>query len=90
MTYWNETCLNVGRMWSPAISASKWGILKGGPQLADCVETAVHIHKDATDWYAPCLRALLLFARPIVNIGDLLLCCTNNSKCNTEWYYLYL
>ena len=20
----------------------------------------------------------------------LLLCCTNNSKCNTEWYYLYL
>ena len=43
-------------------------ILKGGPQLADRAETADHIHKDATDRYAPCLRALLLFARPIVNI----------------------
>ena len=49
---------------------SDWGILKGGPQLADRAETADHIHKDATDRYAPCLRALLLFARPIVNIGD--------------------
>ena len=44
------------------------GILKGGPQLADRAEMADHIHKDATDRYAPCLRALLLFARPIVNI----------------------
>ena len=24
------------------------------------------------------------------NIGDLLLCCTKNSKCNIEWCYLYL
>ena len=48
--------------------AAKEGILKGGPQLADRAETADHIHKDATDRYAPCLRALLLFARPIVNI----------------------
>ena len=51
-----------------------WGILKGGPQLADRAETADHIHKDATDRYAPCLRALLLFARPIVNIGDFYYC----------------
>ena len=49
------------------------GILKGGPQLADRAETADHIHKDATDRYAPCLRALLLFARPIVNIGDFII-----------------
>ena len=33
-----------------------WGILKGGPQLADRADTADHIHKDATDRYAPCLR----------------------------------
>ena len=46
--------------------------------------------KNATDQYAPCLQALLLFARAIVNIGDVLLCCINNSKCNTEWCYLYL
>ena len=32
------------------------GTLKGGPQLADRVETADHIHKDATDRYAPYLR----------------------------------
>ena len=35
------------------------GILKGGPQLADRAETADqihHIHIDATDRYAPCLR----------------------------------
>ena len=44
------------------------GALKGGPQLAD------HIHKDATDRYAPCLQALLLFACPIVNIGDFYYC----------------
>ena len=50
------------------------GILKGEPQLADCTETADHIHKDATDRYAPCLRALLLFARPIINIGDFYYC----------------
>ena len=62
-------------------------LLKGGPQLADRAETADHIHKDATDRYAPCLRALL-FARKYLRL--LLLCCTNNSKCNTEWYYLYL
>ena len=31
------------------------GILKGGPQLAYRAETADHIHKDATDRYAPCL-----------------------------------
>ena len=49
------------------------GILKGGPQLADRAETADHIHKNATDRYAPCLRALLLFARPIVNIGDFII-----------------
>ena len=49
------------------------GLLKGGPQLADRAETAHHIHKDATDRYAPCLRALLLFARPIVNIGDFII-----------------
>ena len=40
---------------------------------ADRAETADHIHKDATDRYAPCLRALLLFARPIVNIGDFII-----------------
>ena len=50
------------------------GILKGGPQLADRAETADHIHKNATDRYAPCLRALLSFARPIVNIGDFYYC----------------
>ena len=50
------------------------GILKGGPQLADRAETADHIHKDATDRYAPCLRALMLFARPIVNIGEFYYC----------------
>ena len=50
------------------------GILKGGPQLADRAETADHIHKDATDRYAPCLRALLLFGRPIVNIGNFYYC----------------
>ena len=36
-----------------------WGILTGGPQLADRAETADqfhHIRKDATDRYAPCLR----------------------------------
>ena len=49
-------------------------ILKGGPQLADRAETADHIHKDATDRYAPSLRALLLFARPIVTIGDFYYC----------------
>ena len=48
------------------------GTLKGGPQLADRTETADHIHKDATDRYAPCLQALLLFA--IVNIGDFYYC----------------
>ena len=32
------------------------GRLKGRPQLADRAETADHIHKDATDRYAPCLR----------------------------------
>ena len=39
--------------------------LKGGPQLADRADTIDHIHKDATDRYAPCLRALLylLFLR---------------------------
>ena len=51
-----------------------WGILKGGPQLADRAETADHIHKDATDRYAPCLRVLLLFARPIVTIGGFYYC----------------
>ena len=51
-----------------------WGILKGGPQLTDRAETADHIHKDATDRYAPCLQAFLLFARPIVNIGDFYYC----------------
>ena len=52
-----------------------WGhTLKGGPQLADRAETADHIHKDATDRYAPCLQALFLFARPIVNIGDFYYC----------------
>ena len=67
------------------------GIQKGGPQLADRAETADHIHKDATDRYAPCLRALLLFARPIINIGDFYYCVVlPNIKCNTEWYYLYL
>ena len=30
--------------------------LKGGPQLADRAETADHIHKDATDRYAPYLN----------------------------------
>ena len=50
------------------------GILKGGPQLADRAEMADHIHKNATDRYAPCLRALLLFASPIVNIGDFYYC----------------
>ena len=34
------------------------GILKGGPQLADRMEMADHIHKNATDRYAPCLQAL--------------------------------
>ena len=34
----------------------KWGTLKGGPQLADRTETADHIHRDATDLYAPCLK----------------------------------
>ena len=34
------------------------GTLKGGPLLADRSETADHIHKDATDQYAPCLQAL--------------------------------
>ena len=53
--------------------SAAWGILKGGPQLADRAETADHIHKDATDRYAPCLRALLLFACPIVNIGDFII-----------------
>ena len=39
--------------------------LKGGPQLADRADTADHIHKYATDRYAPYLRALLylLFLR---------------------------
>ena len=32
------------------------GRLKGRPELADRAETADHIHKDATDRYAPCLR----------------------------------
>ena len=32
------------------------GTLKGRPQLADRVEMADHIHKDATDGYAPYLR----------------------------------
>ena len=39
--------------------ATHGDILKGGPQLADRAETADqihHIHKDATDRYAPCLR----------------------------------
>ena len=44
------------------------GTLKDGRQLADRAKTADHIHKDATDRYAPCLQALLLFARPIKNI----------------------
>ena len=44
--------------------------LKGGPHLADRAVTADHIHKDAADRYAPCLQALLLFARPIITIGD--------------------
>ena len=57
------------------LNTTRWrGILKGGPQLADRTETADHIHKDATDRYALCLRALLLFARPIVNIGDYYYC----------------
>jgi len=30
--------------------------LKGGRQLADRTETIYHIHKDATDRYAPYLR----------------------------------
>ena len=42
--------------------------------MADRAETADQIHKDATDRYAPRLRALLLFARPIVNIGDFYYC----------------
>ena len=33
--------------------------LKGRPQLADRADTEDHIHKDAIDRYAPCLRALL-------------------------------
>ena len=56
------------------INGLKRGILKGGPQLADRAETADRIHKDATDRYAPCLRALFLFAHPIVNIGDFYYC----------------
>ena len=32
------------------------GRLKGRPQVADRAETTDHIHKDATDRYAPCLR----------------------------------
>ena len=48
--------------------------LKGGPQLADRTEMADQIHNDATDWYTPCLQALLLFARAIVNIGDFYYC----------------
>ena len=46
--------------------------------------------QNATERYAPCLQALFLFARAIANIGELLLGCTNNSKCNTEWCYSYL
>ena len=42
--------------------------------MADRGETADYFHKDVTDRYAPCLRALLLFAHPIVNIGDLYYC----------------
>ena len=56
------------------VESTKGGILGGGPQLADRAETADHIHKDATDRYAPCLQALLLFAWPIVNIGDFYYC----------------
>ena len=37
-------------------------------------EMADHIHKDAADRYAPCLQALLLLARPIINIGDFYYC----------------
>ena len=57
----------------------KRALLIGGPELAD------HIHKDS------------MFTSFVVCASDhkycrllLLLCCTNNSKCNTGWYYLYL
>ena len=48
------------------------GILKGGPQLADRAETADqihHIHKDATNRYAPCLRGGPVTC--VVLVGDL-------------------
>jgi hypothetical protein len=48
--------------------------LKGGPQLADRADMADHINKNAIDRYAPCLQALLLFERAIVNIGDFYYC----------------
>ena len=60
--------------WLHGICPITRGILKGGPHLADRAETADHIHQDATDRYAPSLQALLLFARPIVTIGDLYYC----------------
>ena len=65
-----------------ATKSPKRSTLKGGPQLADRAETADHIHKDATDRYAPCSQALLLFARTIVNIGDFYYCVvlTNSRK----------
>ena len=44
-------------LWGPDVSGR--GTLKGGPYLADRVEMADHIHKDATDRYAPYLPALL-------------------------------
>ena len=42
--------------------------------MADRAETADHIYKDAADRYAPCVQALLWFARAIVNIGDFYYC----------------
>ena len=65
--------LNSSRL-TRSLTPRHGGTVKGGPQLADRAETADHIHKDATDRYAPCLQALLLFARPIVNIGDFYYC----------------
>ena len=38
------------------VTAFRRATLKGGPQLADRVETADHIQKDATGRYAPRLR----------------------------------